>query len=578
MLLSGQDVAYFEGGGSPNSGGFTYFHEQLHTKFVKDDAGTFDVTGTGPFAGLQFTLNQLDSARNQQTPDEISPYDRQSSPAFVYGNGAVAGLRVDVCVPGRALVLGFGLEAVGPLGTRAAVLGRAIDWLIAESGPVTLDISVPTKPAVTQPGVKTDTKVMVFNTGLTTDTVTVDLGPSPWVWNVGNGEIMLPTGNTFALGPCQVQDVDLSVSPPWDAKLGASEQVSVTAKSGNDPSIRVTGIVTGQTTAPLLLVDDDRWFQVEGYYDAAFDAAGIPHDMFPADTVGSPTVDILKRYGAVVWFTGYDWFDPINKADEGRLGSYLDQGGRLFLLSQGYLDYQDKSTFPSAYLGTIGPRFDITTTKVSGVNTDPIGKGIPQESLNLPYPAYVEVITPTQSANVGFVNDVSLPLGVSTQGDSGWRSIFFSFGLEGLAPATAEQVARQSFAWLGSLVGTALRSDHEFVHQGETFTLGLVLQNQSAAPLPVSATVHVPAGVTLVNPDPGFDAATRTLRVSTTVTPTSAAPLGYAFKVDPDFHTGAVAFSAVVTAGDERLLRQFSLPVTGRAYIPAAGIRVGDRW
>src|SRR5262249_22804106 len=157
--------------------------------------GTFDVTGLGPFAGLQFTLNAPDSARNQQTPDEISPYDRQSSPVFAYGNGAVAGLRIDVCVPGRSIVLGFGLEAVGPLETRAAVLDRAISWLIAESGPVTLDISVPTKPVVAQPGVTATTKVMVFNTGLTTDTVTVDLGSSPWTWSVGNGEIMKPTGS-----------------------------------------------------------------------------------------------------------------------------------------------------------------------------------------------------------------------------------------------------------------------------------------------------------------------------------------------------------------------------------------------
>jgi hypothetical protein len=87
----------------------------------------------------------------------------------------------------------------------------------------------------------------------------------------------------------------------------------------------------------------------------------------------------------VVWFTGYNWFDPLSPSDEVYLTDYLHQGGRLFLSSPFYLDLRDLTTFAQTSLGVLTFTDSLTTTVAYGAANSPIGNGLGTFLLDNPY-------------------------------------------------------------------------------------------------------------------------------------------------------------------------------------------------
>jgi hypothetical protein len=99
----------------------------------------------------------------------------------------------------------------------------------------------------------------------------------------------------------------------------------------------------------------------------ALDEAGMAYDLYVTDWSSGPerpgpTVSEMEQYDLVIWFTGECWglfgYDTLTPEDESNLGTYLDEGGSLFLSSQDYLysSYPDSETFdpgefPYDYLG-----------------------------------------------------------------------------------------------------------------------------------------------------------------------------------------------------------------------------------
>ncbi len=112
LVLTGQDLAY-------DLRGSDFLQKTLGGWFDRDDSGIHRVTGLG----MDFRIEGGDGAQNQESPDQV------------YG---LSGLRpilfypqeypkpAGVARPGRIVLLGFGLEAVTPVATRAELLVRLL--------------------------------------------------------------------------------------------------------------------------------------------------------------------------------------------------------------------------------------------------------------------------------------------------------------------------------------------------------------------------------------------------------------------------------------------------------------------
>ena len=128
----------------------------------------------------------------------------------------------------------------------------------------------------------------------------------------------------------------------------------------------------------VLLVDDDWDFDDtvtndggRPFYETALSAAGYSFDVWETESAGAPSAGDLAPYEAVVWFTGYDWQDPITAAEESALTAYLDGGGRLILSSM-ELAYADQgATLRADYLGVDSVTQDVGVTDVAGNPSDP---------------------------------------------------------------------------------------------------------------------------------------------------------------------------------------------------------------
>jgi len=97
--------------------GTSFYSKVLGAIFKGDRKWWRTVSGFG----LSFGLDDDGSAENQDTPDAIGLLDTQGTSLFQYKMGSSAGIARSHG-SGRIVYLGFGLEGVGDLNTRAAVL------------------------------------------------------------------------------------------------------------------------------------------------------------------------------------------------------------------------------------------------------------------------------------------------------------------------------------------------------------------------------------------------------------------------------------------------------------------------
>jgi len=86
----------------------------------------------------------------------------------------------------------------------------------------------------------------------------------------------------------------------------------------------------------LLLVDDDNGSDLESYYFDAFDNLGLLYIVWDVSIAGSPA-SVLNQYNMVVWFTGDTRTEAMTVANVEGLIDYLDNGGRLLVTSQDFI-------------------------------------------------------------------------------------------------------------------------------------------------------------------------------------------------------------------------------------------------
>jgi len=382
--------------------------------------------------------------------------------------------------------------------------------------------------------------VSLWNTGRLSDTYDLSLAGSAWptaLWDKGFGQTLT---NPVSLPACAQLTAGISTSIPFDAPRSAVNTTGLTATSLSTPLVSPTVSFTTKTPAALLLVDDDRWYEAEGAYQSALSANGLDYDLW--DTRGSttPQLPTLQMYPAVVWFTGYDWYEPLTGADEASLSRYLDGGGRLFLSAQDYLFVNKLTDFGVNYLGVLTYTDDITAVTETGVMGHPIGDGLGPYTLTLPYHEWTDIVTPTAAARTAFLNKTGSPTAVTI--DQGtFKTVFFSFPFEGLPPAGRNEVLRRIVTWFDPLRASTFTVDRLVSQPGDTLSYALIVSNPGQVTASVRVTNTLPIALSLApgslqNAD--YDPPTRSIVWDGTLPPRGQRVITYRAQPQPSFRGG----------------------------------------
>ncbi len=506
LFVSGQDVGFWDGGGS---GLFyaPYYATHLRARLLADDSGNWNLAGrsNGLLAGLSLTLNGPDSAGNQRYPDVIQPLEGTQGIVDYAGDGC-GGLVVRACVPYRVVYLAFGLEGVSGAATRQEVLRRVLEGFCSYPPAVDLTLWPAQQSTVGGTGTTVAYTLGLWNNGLYADDVALSISGAAWSTTLWDDSFTRPLTHT-CLTPCVATEVGVLVQIPPDAPPHTADVAVVAAQSTISPSLVVTASLHTKTPAPILLVNGSRWYDNSAAYFAALDRNGLPYDYWnilapgsPAQ--GSPPLSRLQLYPQVIWWTGYDWYAPVSAQDEANLANYLDAGGRLFLSSQDYLYYHGDGDFARDALGVLTYTQDITMTTVLGRAGHPIGDGLGPYALTYPFRNWSDHVTPTNPANVAFVDPAGgarAACGITYQDPAhDARTVFFAWPFEALDEAAGAQVLGRVVSWLAPLGESTLTVDRRVAAAGDELAYTLVVRNADTRPVSATLSARLPAETTYV--------------------------------------------------------------------------------
>jgi uncharacterized repeat protein (TIGR01451 family) len=519
LLLNGQDVAFYDGGGSI-FGVAPYFSGYLKALFRQENRTVFTATGTaaGPLAALALTLNGGDGADNQVSPDVISITNNDfARTTLTYGNGSdLAGIHVGLCVPYRAMFWPFGFEAINTRTDRAAILQAAIAWLTQPATPTGLEVTPAAATVIGNFGQVVSYTTRIRNIGAGSDSYALSLSPgAPYNW-----PIITPPPPSLTLNPCQSQTITISTQLDITNRWHVSDTRSLTIQSVNQPSLVQTITRTVKTPAPVLLVDDDRWLSYAAEYKQALEANNVPYDywLVPKSFAGavppSPTTTDLQMYPMTIWYTAYDWFQPVTTTEEDRLAAYLNSGGRLMLSSQDYiynLPEHQPSAFAQTYLGVLAHTEDFSSTQVSGVAGNSVGNQLGPFALTFPpdYANFTDALTPTQVGQIASIGQAGQPNSITNFGlgldGHNWHTHFLAFGPELLAANDRAKLMQRSLGWLSWLGRSIVTPSLTASLDGTEVTYTALLLNDGWIDLPTATfTATFPAELTPGTASPGF--------------------------------------------------------------------------
>ena len=294
--------------------------------------------GDGPYL---FISADVLGVANQDKGGLIGSY-------FPNENTEGAGVFASLCFKHKSAFYGFGLEGINSPEDRVDVISRTLAAFDAPRATVGVEL-------VSQDGNFTYGGGDAASIGPAGSVITHLLR----VRNVGEAEIAADTFNlklngnvwptklaaaSVALKPCATANITVTVTIPPGAPLNSRDVVTITATSQRAPTATDTLAFATKTPGSILLVDDERFYQNEQKYLDALAASGNTSvDRWDGQgssiTSASPPLSLLRQYGLVVWFNGYDWFDPITPKEQETWRKYLEGGGRLFYSSQAALQY-----------------------------------------------------------------------------------------------------------------------------------------------------------------------------------------------------------------------------------------------
>ncbi len=561
LFLSGQDVGFLDGW-------MPYYWKYLKAWLVEDSSNLWTVEGLpgGPFASLTMTIAGPGGADNQAYPDVVAPADPDAAaPVLAYSVRSKArseaecrpacsearseaecrpaALAVGTCLDYRALYLSFGFEAIAACSEarsgaecRAEVMRRALDWLTAPNPDVGLElVCSEARPAIGPPGTVVTHQLRIRNTGRGSipDVVVPSVEGADWPTRLSAPYLILPA--------CTSATLTISVTVPATAAWDARDLLTLTLRSILSPSLSATVVLTSKAPAPVLLVDDDRWYEQAPKYRAAMEAVGIPYDFWETHPAigsggrGGPPVKVLRWYPVVVWWTGYDWYEPVTAEEEAALVAYLEGGGRLFLTAQDFLYYHAGGPL-QPYLGVLTYAEDVTPTvavvvpenpaltltpspAASGGTSSPsptsgrggggTGVGVRAWPLTYPYRNWSDGLVPSPGTAVLLRDGAGWAIGLArphpTPGGyaagRGWgEAVFFSFPWEALTEEVRPEVLREVVGYLSWLGGSSFRADRGAAAAGAAVTYTLRLANDGPVPVTAAVSTTFPANLGTAQP------------------------------------------------------------------------------
>jgi hypothetical protein len=511
LLLSGQDVAYFDGGGSP-FGTAAYFGRYLKAGFLQENNEAFTVTGVSgsPFAGLSLDLHGGDGANNQAGMDVITNTDSDfAGNLLTYGDGEdLAGLHVGLCVPYRAILLPFGFEGINNRADRDRVLERAIGWLEQPPAQTGVELTPPEATLIGNFNTAVPHTVRVRNTGTSDDTINLSLSSgAPYSWPINP----VPSPS-LALTSCQSQTITIGVRVDVANSWHVTTTHTLTAQSGSNPAMIDVATRTTKSPAPVLLVDDDRFYSFAAEFKEALAANQIPFDywLVPKSWTGpeppSPSLETLQMYPLTIWYTAYDWYQPLTTSEEERLVAYLSGGGRLMFSGQDYiynLPDRQPSPFARDFLGALTHTEDYSSTLIAGQPGNPVGAGLGPYPLTFPpgYSNWTDALTPTTSAQVATRGQAGQPNSLTNNGigpgNQAWHTHFLAFGPELLSSTDRARLMQRSLGWLSWLGRSTVTPDVSASLDGTAITFTARLVNDGWIDLPAAVfTATFPAQLT----------------------------------------------------------------------------------
>jgi uncharacterized repeat protein (TIGR01451 family) len=500
LMLSGQDVGFWDGGGSGSSWS-PYYREYLKARFVDDVAPTRVLDGVGGdvLAGTTITIAGSGGADNQDYPDVISIVDTDAAaPIMAYRGDGCGGLRVGTCVDYRAVYLPFGFEAINDRIARRRVMGDVIDWLRAPLPAAGLEMEPVSQLRIGSPGSSVTHTVRVRHIGQSgpDDQVGLTLEGSSWPTELSD--------SSLTLSPCTSDTVTVSVTIPLTAAWDMHDVITLSAQSSLSMGLSVSATLDSKVPAPILLVDDDRWYDQQATYEAAMDDAELPYDLWensPPERGGhqaGPSFKTLRQYPIVVWWTGYDWYAPVTVEEVEVLESYLDSGGRLFLSSQDFLYYHGDSSFRHSHLGVLTYTQDVTPTEVTVVPESPVSTSSDIWPLSFPsgYQNWSDGVVPGAGVSVAFRDQEQHGTGLTRRVGAS-ATMFLSFPFEALPADVRPFVAGSAVGWLSWLGRTTFEADPRAVAAGATVSYTVTVRNDGPEPVTASVSNTLPPGLAL---------------------------------------------------------------------------------
>ena len=216
---------------------------------------------------------------------------------------------------------------------------------------------------------------LLTNTGPAAETFTIELGSPFGDWQAdfkicGETEFHAEPVEVI-LGPGESCDVSIRVRTD-DVKDLRAGSLQISAPSGAmEQRMRLFN-----ATPAILIVDDDRGGPEEAIGDALA-ATGYLFEDWGVDGV-NPEYWNLAGFDVVIWDTRFHQpSDPMADVNEEALMEFMDEGGALFLTSQGYLGTLPRSNrFLRSYLGVTSWVLDQSYDHLRGIAGDPIGDGL----------------------------------------------------------------------------------------------------------------------------------------------------------------------------------------------------------
>ncbi len=232
----------------------------------------------------------------------------------------------------------------------------------------------------------------------------------------------------------------------------------------NQTSI-IVHVLTPGASGQILLVDDDdsannggSQFNVTMMLSEALAFNGFTFDTFvvPHGAAG-PSFTDMQGYGFVVWATGADYANTLMPADEAALIAYLENGGRLWLISQDYLyDCGGSSNFAMNYTRIGSFTNDQQTPAVlNGVDGDALAGGA-SYSWSVPdasFQDYGDIVEPGVGANAVFMQSTTAHNAIRYKDPNDlFRTVFFAFEFTGIGTALDRaDCAKRVILWLSGV-------------------------------------------------------------------------------------------------------------------------------